>query len=84
MKGLNYLSGETVNPGDRITYHGEEGCVEFVVTGQTEDPELKYYAKEFPGGGFMIEAAGFGRVFLTADDIDEDLEFVSRGDRSQG
>lgn len=83
MKTLSYLSGETVNADDRITYHGEEGYVEFVVTGKTEDPEFDYYVKKFPSGGFMIKAAGFGRVFLTPDDIDEDLAFVSRGNRSQ-
>jgi hypothetical protein len=32
------------------------------------------------GGGFMLVAEGFGHVFLTPEDIDEDLRFVSRAD----
>lgn len=76
---FTYASGEEIRKGDHITYHGEQGEVEFVVAGLSGDPALDWYAKEFPGGGVMINATGFGSVFLGADDIDETLELTSRG-----
>jgi hypothetical protein len=82
MKRLNYPSGQDVKPGDRILYHGEPGEVEFVVADRTGDPSKDWYLEQFPGGGFMITAKGFGSVFLGEDDIDEDLEFVSRSGSS--
>jgi hypothetical protein len=74
-----YKSGGEVKIGDRVTYHGEPGEVEFVVANPTGDPAMDWYVEQFPGGGFMINAKGFGKVFLGETDIDEDLEFVSRG-----
>jgi hypothetical protein len=74
-----YESGEEVKSGDRIIYHGEPGKVEFVVVGLTGDRAMDWYVEQFPGGGFMVNANGVGSVFLGESDIDEDLEFVSRG-----
>jgi hypothetical protein len=74
-----YKSGEEVKNGDHITYHGEPGEVEFVVARLTGNPAMDWYVEQFPGGGFMINAKGFGSVFLGKSDIDEELEFVSRG-----
>jgi hypothetical protein len=82
MKRFNYPSGEHVKPGDRILYHGEPGEVEFVVADHTGDPSKDWYLEQFPGGGFMITAKGFGSVFLGEGDIDEDLEFVARSGSS--
>ena len=78
MKLFNYPSGQDVKPGDRILYHGEPGEVEFVVADRAGDPSKDWYLEQFPGGGCMISAKGFGSVFLGECDI-EDLEFVSRG-----
>ncbi len=78
MKQFTYRSGGEIRAGDRITYHGETGKVEFVITGKTGDAAMDWYVEQYPGGGFMIAAQGFGNVFLTESDIDEDLEFVSR------
>ena len=75
-----YQSGEEVKSGDRITYHCEPGEVEFVVASPTGDPAMDWYVQQFPGGGFMINAKGFGKVFLGNSDIDEDLKFVARGE----
>jgi hypothetical protein len=74
-----YQSGEEVKGGDRITYHGEPGEVEFVVDNPTGDAAMDWYVEQFPSGGFMINAKSFGKVFLPGSEIDEDLEFVSRG-----
>lgn len=78
MTSFSYGTGQQVNVGDLITYHGEPGHVQFVVAGPTGDPSLDWYLTQFPGGGVMIEAEGFGSVFLRADDIGEEVEFVAR------
>ncbi len=78
MKRLFYRCGDEIRPGDRIDYHGAAGKVEFVVATKTGDAAMDWYVDRYPGGGFMITADGFGKVFLTESDIDEDLEFVSR------
>ena len=81
---LKYLTGEEIQKGDRVLYHGEGAEIEFVVT-DTSDPETEWYFQEF-GGGIMlvqrVEPKSFGSVFIDASDIDdtEDLEFVSRAD----
>jgi hypothetical protein len=80
MKTPMYLSGEEVRRGDRILFHGEPGEVEFVVIGVTGDASMDWHVEQYPGGGVMIAARGFGRVFLPISSaIDERLEFVSRG-----
>ena len=79
MKHFMYRSGEKVNKGDIVRYHGELGSIEFVVEGKTGDLALDWYLDKYPEGGFMITAKNFGRVFLSSYDIDEDLLFVSRG-----
>ena len=79
MKPFTYKTGEAVHKGDRIRYHGEPGEVEFIVSGVIGDPAMDWYAKQFPGGGIMVTATGFGSVFLGVDDIDGMLEFHSRG-----
>jgi hypothetical protein len=74
-----YQSGEEVKGGDSVTYHGEPGEVEFVVANPTGDQAMDWYLQQFPGGGFMVNAKSFGKVFLPGSEIDEDLKFVSRG-----
>jgi len=70
---LTYLSGEEIRGGDRVLYHGEAGTVEFIA--KAEDPETAWRVENF-GGGCMIIASGFGRVFVS--EPDEDLELVAR------
>ncbi len=78
MKSFTYRSGQEVRSGDQITYHGEPGKVEFVVTEKVQDPAIDWYSDRFPGGGFMINARNMGSVFVT-DSAEEDLQFVARG-----
>jgi hypothetical protein len=84
MRQFSYCTGQDVRAGDLITYHGESGHVQFVVAGSTGDPSLDWYLDQFPGGGVMIEAEGFGSVFLRSDDIDEELQFGSRATGKEG
>jgi hypothetical protein len=80
MSRVLYLSGDEVKPGDRIRYHGEPGSIEFVVTEATGEPARDWFLHEFPGGGVMLTATGFGSVFLSSSDVDEDLELIARSD----
>jgi hypothetical protein len=83
VKPPTYLSGEEIKSGDRISFHGEPGEVEFVVTDLTGDASMDWYVEEHPGGGVMISAEGFGSVFLPVGAIDERVEFVSRSEGQQ-
>lgn len=74
---LTYKSRNEIVQGDRILYHGEAGTVEFIAS--TEDPETAWYIEKF-GRGCMIRVTGFGSVFLSDPENDEDLEFVGRTD----
>ena len=74
---LTYSTGEEIRTGDRVLYHGESGQVEFVA--ELKDPETAWYFDQF-GGGCMILAPGFGRVFIS--EADEDLELVARAPSS--
>jgi hypothetical protein len=78
MRALSYLSGEPIQAGDRILHPGEQGYVAFVVTQRTGDDDLDWYLDEFPGGGAMIVADGFGSVFLDLEGLDDRLTFVAR------
>ncbi|HEX7895212.1 MAG TPA: hypothetical protein VF447_13535 [Terriglobales bacterium] len=49
-----------------------------MVTQASDDPARNWFVQQFPGGGIMIQAKGFGSVFLGLNDIDEQLEFVNR------
>jgi hypothetical protein len=72
---LKYQSAEEVRAGGHIQYNFEPGRVEFVAT--AEGPNTAWYVEQY-GGGCMILAPSFGRVFVSDPQDDEDLEFVSR------
>jgi hypothetical protein len=75
---FKYQSGEEITARDRITYHGESGEVEFIVTEKTGDAAMDWYLDQYPGGGIMLKANKFGNVFLSDIEEDEALQFVSR------
>jgi hypothetical protein len=70
-----YKSGEDIRAGDDILYHGERGKVEFV--DDSDDPNTGWYVEHY-GSGCMILVPGFGRVFVSTPDEDEDLELLER------
>jgi hypothetical protein len=76
---LMYVSGEEIRAGDRILYHGEVGRVEFVAKPGERRPEwdsvLEWHIEQF-GGGCMVNAPNWGRIFVT--EPNEDLQFVAR------
>jgi hypothetical protein len=79
---LKYQSGEEINKGDRVLFHGEPGEVEFVVDENTQDLALDWYRREFGGGVMIREPKHFGAAFIQAKSLPEteDLEFVARAD----
>lgn len=82
MTALRYSSGDEIKEGDRIRYHGERGRVDFIVTDRSGDEARDWYIEQFPGGGLMIDAEGFGSVFLNVAEIDDQLELVAREERT--
>jgi len=79
---LHYQSGEPIGSGDHVLIHGEKGEVEFVADPLT-DPD-DWYVREFGGGVMVTAQVIFGRVFLSAPIMDEDLKFLSRADKAEG
>jgi hypothetical protein len=47
---LRYQSGEEIVKGDRVLLHGELGEIERVADPLVDDPETKWYVKEYGGG----------------------------------
>lgn len=78
MAPLRYVSGEEILAADRISYYGDFGHVEFVLSGPTGNALHDWYLQRFPDGGLMIRTGHFGRVFVSASAIDYDLVLVSR------
>jgi hypothetical protein len=44
-----YASGEEIQSGDRVVYHGEGGHIEFVA--KLGDPDTGWYVEQFGSGG---------------------------------
>ena len=67
---LTYLTGETIEKGDRIRYAGGNGIVDFVAEPGVADPSTDFYIDEY-GGGCMLLTEKFGNVFVQAPDNEE-------------
>jgi hypothetical protein len=75
-----YQSGDQIKQGDRITYHGESGEIEFVVDTIAGDSALDWYVTEYGGGVMIVEAKVFGKVFIHDTENEEDLILIARQD----
>jgi hypothetical protein len=78
-----YQSGEPIQKGDRVLFHGEPGEIEFVVGKLVGEPAMDWYMEEYRGGVMVLEPKSFGRAFLHHTEEAEDLVLVSRGPTSQ-
>jgi hypothetical protein len=74
---LVYASGEIVLPGDRVRYARHDGEVEFVADPEYGERASWWYVDQF-GGGCMVRAESFGRMFFSSTSDEQDLEFVAR------
>jgi hypothetical protein len=75
---LSYASGEEISEGDRIMYFGDFGYVEFIVLEMTGNQLRDWYLQRHSEGGLMVNTGRFGRVFISAPAIDDDLVLLSR------
>ncbi|MGD0758483.1 MAG: hypothetical protein ABR921_06240 [Candidatus Sulfotelmatobacter sp.] len=73
-----YQSGEQIEKGDRVTYHGEPGEIDFVADKIVGDSAFDWYVTEQGGGVMIIEPKVFGRVFVHDTENDEDLILIAR------
>jgi hypothetical protein len=73
-----YQSGEQIEKGDRVTYHGEPGEIEFVTDKIVGDPAMDWHVREQGGGAVIIAPKHFGRVFVHDTENDEDLILIAR------
>jgi hypothetical protein len=77
---LKYKSGEAIQVGDRVEYEGVPAEVEFIVSEDEADPALAWYRGQFGSGVMLADQGVFGSVFVSADDLTEDVLFVSRAE----
>ena len=78
---LKYRSGEDIQQGDRVRFHGNMAEIEFVASDPNDpDPAVAWHVKEFGGGIMVLDPKASGRTFIPRDQIDDykDLELVSR------
>lgn len=77
---LRYLSGEEIQNGDRVRFHGQLARVEFVAA-ELNDPQNAWFVSEYGGGVMVNDSAVSGLTFIPVDQLKnyDDLEFVGRG-----
>jgi hypothetical protein len=75
---LKYQSGEEIQKGDKVLFHGEAGEIEFVVDRLTGDPATDWYMKELGPGAMVVEPKHFGSAYIRDTEANEDLLLVSR------
>jgi len=73
-----YTSGEQIKKGDRITYHGEPGEIEFVADKIVGDAAIDWHVREQGGGVMIVAPKVFGRLFVHETDDEEDLILIAR------
>jgi hypothetical protein len=77
---MKYQSGEKIQKGDKVLFHGEPGQIEFVAEKLTGDPKMDWYVEEHGPGVMILEPKAFGRVFIRDTEHVEDLILVSRSE----
>jgi hypothetical protein len=80
---LKYRSGEEIQEGDHVLFHGNPAEVELVppYDPNEPDPKIAWYLKKYGGGVVILYPMVSGRTFIRRDSLDEyeDLVFVCRG-----
>lgn len=75
---MKYQSGEEIQKGDKVLFHGEPGEIEFIVDTLTGDPAMDWYMKEQGPGVMILEPRRSGRAFIKDTENAEDLVLLSR------
>ena len=78
-EALKYRSGEQIQKGDHVLFHGNPATVELVALDRNH-PEHAWYVQELGGGVLVFDPMSSGSTFIPREDLPEyeDLEFVSR------
>jgi hypothetical protein len=76
---LRYRSGEQIQKGDHVLFHGNPASVELVAFDPNQS-EHACYIQEFGGGVLISDSMSSDRTFVSKESLPEyeDLEFVSR------
>lgn len=77
---LRYQSGDDIREGDRVTYGGNPGVVELVVTGPSGDEARDWHFRASGPVIMIAEPRVFGGVYLSSPDDEEDLVLIARAD----
>ena len=81
---LKYRSGEQIQKGDHVLFHGNPASVELVAFDRSH-PEHAWYVQGFGGGVLISDPMSSGFTFVSRESLPEyeNLEFVSRSEEGQ-
>lgn len=74
---MKYPSGEEIQKGDKVLFHGEPGESEFVVDKLVGNPAMDWNMRENGPGVMVLEPKCSVRTYLRDPENAEDLEFVA-------
>jgi hypothetical protein len=79
-KPLKYRSGEEIQLGDHVLFHGNPAEVELVCLPNDPNADTSWYAKRYGSGVLISDPTVSGRTFAPSEELDEyeDLVFISR------
>jgi hypothetical protein len=77
---LFYYSGHEILKGDPVTYGGNPGEIEVVAATLLGDVEVDYYLEEIGPGVLIKEPKVYGRVFVSTNDLDNELILIARAE----
>jgi hypothetical protein len=77
---LQYVSGEEIRAGDRVSFHGHPAQIEFAAA-DLDDPQHGCFVRQYGGGVMVNDPAVCGHTFIPVDQLRnyEDLKLVARG-----
>lgn len=77
---LRYASGEVIQKGDRVCFHGRLAEIDFPAS-DLSDTEHAWFVRQYGGGVMVKDPSISGCTFIPVDQLRnyEDLQFVARG-----
>jgi hypothetical protein len=81
---MQYLSGQSVQHGDKVRVHERDARVDFIVTNEDSPSGGWFYRTLGPGVMFVIENKGLFYCKQTALANAEDIVLISRANQGLG
>jgi hypothetical protein len=77
---LRYLSGEEIQKGDRVRFHGQPAEIDFPAS-DLDDIDHAWFVLQYGGGVMVRDPLISGCTFVPVDQLKnyEDLKFIARG-----